>query len=154
MPLPGLNPDFRDMLGLLLKHRVEFVVIGAYALAAHRRPRNTGDIDFYVRPSPENARRVWRALAEFGAPLGQLAPQDFEAPRRVVQFGVEPCRIDFTTSLTGIEGFDEVWANRIHVEIEGMSVPVLGKSDLIRNKRATARKKDLADLDELDEGAG
>lgn len=150
MPLPDLSLDFRDMLGLLLKHRVEFVVIGAHALAAHGYPRSTGDMDFYVRPSPDNAKKLWQALEEFEAPLARLMPEDFQMPNRVVQIGVAPYRIDFTTFLSGIDRFEQVWANRIEVEHDGMIVPVIGKEDLLRNKRATGRAQDKIDIDLLE----
>jgi len=143
-----LNPDFRDMLSALIEEDVEFLVVGAYALAAHGIPRATGDLDFWVRSSEENASRLLRALIEFGAPTEDLSPTDFLSPDVVVQIGVEPNRIDFLTSIDGVE-FDAAWPNRITADIEGIKVPVLGREDLIRNKKAVGRTRDLADIEEL-----
>jgi len=151
MPSSPLSPDFRDMLGLLLKHRVEFLIIGAHAVAAHGHPRNTGDMDLLVRPSPENAERLWNALIEFGAPLKEFTREYFTKAGHVAQFGVPPLRIDFTTSLTGIKDFDQAWQNHIVVHLDGMALPVLGKAEVIRNKRASGRPKDLADVDALED---
>jgi len=101
-----LNPDFRDMLSCLKGAGVEFIVVGAYALAAHGRPRATGDIDIRVRSSPENAQKVISALEEFGAPLSNLAAEDFTVSDLIVQLGIEPCRIDILTGIDGLD-FDE-----------------------------------------------
>lgn len=145
----SFNPHFRDMLGLLLKHRVEFLLIGGHAIAAHGFVRYTDDIDFLVRPTVDNAKRLWSALVEFGAPLENLTLDDFTMPTRVVQFGVVPHRIDFLMSLAGVD-FEKAWSNRQLAEIEGMSVPVLSKADLIRNKREVDRPQDRADVARLE----
>lgn len=101
-----LNRDFKDMLSCLRNTEVEFIVVGAYDLAAHGFPRATGDIDLWVNPTTENARRIMRALAEFGAPMTDLSDADFTAPDAVIQIGIEPCRIDLLTKITGVD-FDE-----------------------------------------------
>src|SRR5947209_9232646 len=106
-----LNPDFRDILSCLKDEKVDFIIVGAYALAAHGFPRATGDIDIWVRNNSENARRVLRALAKFGAPTSELSEEDFKAPDVVVQLGVEPCRIDILTGVDGVE-FVEAWKNK------------------------------------------
>ncbi|OGQ78613.1 MAG: hypothetical protein A2289_09930 [Deltaproteobacteria bacterium RIFOXYA12_FULL_58_15] len=143
-----LNPDFRDMLSALSEAQVDFLVVGAYALAAHGVPRATGDIDIWIRPTPKNAQRVIRALTVFGAPLDQITEQDLATTNTVFQIGLPPRRIDLLTSITGIE-FEGAWANRKMVEVEGISLPILAKGDFLANKRALGRTKDLADIEAL-----
>ena len=140
-----LNPDFKDILSCLKNEGAEFIIVGAYALAAHGLPRATGDIDIWVRPSAENARKVLRAVAAFGAPASDLTEQDFTAPDIVVQFGVEPSRIDILTSIDGVE-FDGAWNNRLSVVVDGMEVQILSRPDLLRNKLASGRDKDQSDI--------
>ena len=144
-----LNEDFREMLSALSAERVEYLLVGAYALAAHGLPRATGDMDVWVRCSEENAQRTWRALARFGAPLEGLTPADLCQPRMVIQIGVAPCRIDLLTSIDGVE-FDEAAARRDFVEIGELSVPVISRADLAANKRACGRPQDLVDLESLE----
>lgn len=145
-----MNQDFRDIIGALQRHGVEFLVVGAHALAAHGIVRATGDLDIWIKRSPENARRVWAALAEFGAPLGQLAQEDFTTAQQVIQFGVAPTRIDILTDIDALV-FDQAWPNRVEVDVEGLRVPILGRADLIRNKRATGRPKDQLDAEGLEQ---
>jgi len=145
-----LNPDFRDILSAFVDEGVEFLLVGAYALAVHGHPRATGDLDLWVRPSPENAQRVWRALEKFGAPLSQLAPEDLQRPDLIFQIGVAPRRIDILTSIEGVT-FEEAWPARLEVEIEGLTVPVLSREHLIRNKKASGRPQDLADVARLEQ---
>ena len=140
-----LNPDFKDMLSCLKDEEVDFIVVGAYALAAHGFPRATGDIDFWVRNSPENAQRIMRALARFGAPLSNLKKEDFTMPEMMVQIGIEPSRIDIITSIDGVE-FDEAWENKVSVTIDELEVFILSKADLLRNKLAANRDKDQGDI--------
>jgi hypothetical protein len=135
-----LNENFRDMLFALREAEVEYLVVGAYALAAHGSPRATGDIDLWVRPTEVNAGRVWNALQRFGAPVSQLCIEDFCTDNVVYQIGVPPQRIDILTSITGVE-FSDAWQSRIVLEIDGISVPVLGLRDLMTNKLATSRTK-------------
>ena len=144
-----LNPDYRDMLSALSAAGVEFLVVGAYALAAHGLPRATGDIDFWVRPTGDNADRVLEALREFGAPLHDLSREDLARPGTVFQIGVPPRRIDLLTAIDGVE-FEAAWQNRATREVDGFSIPVLAKQDLLRNKRATNRPKDLLDAEWLE----
>jgi hypothetical protein len=144
-----LNPDFKDMLSALSAAKAEYLVVGAYALAAHGFPRATGDLDVWVRPTKENAQRVWSALAAFGAPTSKLRVDDFSTPDIVYQIGVAPRRIDILTSISGVQ-FDRAWANRISVEMGGLIIPVLGRNELLANKRASGRPQDLADADTLD----
>ena len=138
------------MLSALSAAGAEFLVVGAHALAAHGVPRATGDLDLWVRASAENAERVWEALEQFGAPLHDLTIEDLARPDVVFQIGVVPQRIDLLTSITGVT-FDDAWANRVLVEIGELEVPVLGRSELVRNKRAVGRTRDLADIAELGE---
>lgn len=145
-----MNPDFRDILSEFCDAQVEFLLVGAYALAAHGLPRATGDIDLWVRPSPENAVRVMTALRRFGAPMTQIEVSDFAKPGVVFQIGVAPQRVDILTEISAV-GFEEAWASRIEVEIEGLKISVIGRDHLVRNKRAAGRPKDLVDLSWLEE---
>ena len=139
-----MNPDFLDILSAFSEERVEFLVVGAYALAVHGLPRATGDIDLWVRPTRDNARRVRAALARFGAPIGNLSEQDLVTRGTVFQIGVAPRRIDVLTLIDGVE-FDEAWAAQTMTRVGGIDIPVIGRAELIRNKKATGRAKDLAD---------
>jgi hypothetical protein len=145
-----MNRDFVEMLSALSAAGAEYVVVGAHALAAHGLPRATGDLDLWVRPTPENAERVLTALRAFGAPLHDLSVHDLTSSETVFQIGVPPNRIDLLTSITGVS-FDEAWPHRQEVPIGALTVPVLGRADLVRNKRALGRPRDLADLAALDE---
>jgi hypothetical protein len=140
-----MNRDFAEMLGALCDQQAEFLVVGAYALAAHGLPRATGDIDIWVRPTPPNAERVWAALEAFGAPLLDLTREDLATQGIVFQIGIAPNRIDILTRITGVE-FEAAWPNRMEIEIEGRTIPILGKPELITNKKAAGRPKDLGDV--------
>ncbi|MEP3480223.1 MAG: nucleotidyltransferase [Fuerstiella sp.] len=143
------NPDFKDMLRALSDAQIDFLLVGAYAVAAHGYPRATGDLDLWVRPNSETAPRVYRVLAEFGAPLHDLAIDDLAKPGMVFQIGVEPSRIDILTAISGVD-FDQAWANRLSIEMDGIELCVIGRDDLIVNKRACGRPKDIADAETLD----
>ena len=142
------NEDYKDMLCALNDAGVDFILVGAYALAAHGFPRATLDIDLWVRPSPKNAEKVCRALTEFGAPAAQVNASDFEKEEMVVQIGVAPRRIDFVTSITGVN-YDEATRNAVEREIDEVPVKILSAEDFIRNKLALGRPKDLADVELL-----
>jgi len=144
-----LNQDYKDMLSLLLENGVDFLPVGAYALAAHGFPRATADIDIFVRPSKENAKHVFKTLSEFGAPLKNISISDFESPGIILQIGVEPRRIDMITEIDGLT-FDEAAKGKDIVDIEGLSIPVISKRTLIINKRATGRDKDRLDAENLE----
>ncbi len=146
-----LNPDFRDILYELSAQRAEFLLVGAYALAGHGLPRATGDIDIWIRPTRDNAVRVWQALVAFGAPLETLTLDDLTTPGVFFQIGLPPRRIDILTAIDGVE-FQEAWQTRLECEIDGIELPVLGREALIRNKRAAGRPKDLADVAWLENG--
>ena len=144
-----MNPDFSDMLSALCAEGVEFLLVGAYALAVHGVPRATGDLDIWIRPSPENARRSMAALHRFGAPTHGLTEGDLVREGTVFQIGVAPRRIDVLTHIDGV-AFEEAWASRTTARVGSLEVPVLGREALIRNKRATGRTRDLADVEQLE----
>lgn len=143
-----LNEDYRDILQHLLARRAKFLLVGAYAMGAHGYPRATGDLDLWVEPSPENSMLVYEALSDFGAPKHELTPQTFSEPGIVFQIGVAPRRIDILTRIEGVS-FQEAYANREEIDVEGIAVPLLSKPDLIRNKEATGRDKDRLDAENL-----
>jgi len=146
-----VNTEFVEMLSALSDSGAEFLVIGAHALAVHGIPRATGGFDIWVRPTEENAGRVLEALRVFGAPLFDLSREDLANPGIVFQIGVAPGRIDILTGVSGLT-FEEAWPGRVSTSAGGQEVPVIGRAELIRNKRATGRLKDLADVEAL-EGA-
>lgn len=150
MKLEGLNDDFRDLVVLFADAQVEFLIVGAYALGFHGAPRASGDIDLFVRPSAENAARVFAALLKFGAPLTahSVAAADFATPGAVYQVGLPPRRIDVLTQITGV-GFDEAWTGRATAEVEGRTIHVIGREAFLKNKEAAGRPKDLADAARL-----
>jgi hypothetical protein len=141
-----MNQDFVDLLRAFVAHDVRFLIVGAYALALHGRPRATGDLDVWIDPTPENAPRILRALASFGAPLDQVSEADFTTPGVVFQIGVPPVRIDILTALTGLT-FDEAWPGRVREAIGDVAVDFIGVEAFVKNKRATGRAKDLGDIE-------
>jgi predicted nucleotidyltransferase len=146
-----LNKDYKDMLQALSDEKVKFLLVGAYALAAHGYPRATMDIDIWIMPSPENAAAVMRALGRFGAPLRDLSTSDFQTEGIIFQIGVAPRRIDIITSIDGLT-FDDAFLHSMVVAIDGLEIRIPSVPDLIINKRASGRTKDLADVEML-EGA-
>ena len=145
-----IQPDFKDLLELFNAHKVEYIIVGGYALAFHGAPRYTGDIDIYVRPEDKNAARIISALAEFGFGSVGLSAEDFERPEQVIQLGVPPVRVDIITSIAGIS-WDETFSGRVAGKYGDIQVHYIGREQFIINKRAVARKKDLADLEALGE---
>jgi len=147
--------DFVDLLSCLREEACDFVVVGAHALAAHGAPRATGDLDVFVRPTADNAERVFRALIRFGAPVAahQLRASDFATPGTVYQMGLPPFRIDILTELSGIT-YDDAAADTITGHFGPEPVRCIGLDAMIRNKRATGRTKDLADAEALEEIRG
>jgi len=143
-----MNEDFLDLLRACIAADVRFLVVGAYALAHHGRPRATGDLDVWVEPTPDNAPKVLRALAAFGAPLNDVTESDFAQPGVVFQIGLPPRRIDVLTQLTALD-FAHAWASRERGRFGDLSVDFIGREAFIRNKRATGRPKDLGDIDGL-----
>ncbi len=145
-----MNRDFVEMLSALSAAGVEFLIVGAHALAAHGLPRATGDLDIWIKRSAENAERVLAALRVFGAPLHDLTRDDLLRPDTVFQIGVVPCRIDILTTISGIE-FDDAWPGRLPLALEDLSVACIGRDDLLANKRAAGRPQDLADVARLEQ---
>jgi hypothetical protein len=143
-----MNPHFVEILKAFRDEAVEFLVIGAHALAAHGHVRATLDIDLWVKASRDNAGRTWRALQRFRAPLSKMHVEDFAEPEVLYQIGLPPSRIDIMTSVTGLE-FDAAWPNRVTATFGDVTAPVLGLDDMRKAKRAAGRLKDLADLEEL-----
>jgi len=145
-----VQKDFRELLALFNAHDVDYLIVGAYALAFHGSPRYTGDMDIFVRPDPGNARRILSALVQFGFGSLGLTTDDFISQDKIVQLGVVPVRVDIITSLTGLS-WEEAAASREKGSFGDVIVHYLGKSALIRNKHALGRRKDLADLEALGE---
>ena len=144
-----LNEDYKEMLRCLAEENVKFLLIGAYALGAYGYLRATMDIDLWIKPSPENARAVLQALRRFGAPLHGLTTPDLLSDDTVFQIGVAPRRIDLLTGASGLR-FDETWDHAVVVNMDGLDVRIPSIPDLIRNKRASGRAKDLADVEALE----
>lgn len=144
-----LNEDYKDMLHALSDEKVKFLLVGAYAMAAHGYPRATMDIDIWVMPSSQNADAVLRALRRFGTPLHNLTKKDLQKDGTIFQIGVAPRRIDIITTASGLH-FEEVYGQSLSVNIEGIEVHIPLIDDLIRNKRASGRTKDLADAEALE----
>ena len=140
-----LNEDYKDILQLLLKEKVKFLIVGAYALGVYGYPRATGDIDIWVEPSQENAKRIFDVLGKFGSPLKEISNKTFATKGIIFQIGVPPRRIDLITEIDGVE-FVNAYKNRKMVTLEKLRVPFLSLKDLIRNKQSTGRAKDLLDL--------
>lgn len=151
----SLNQDFRDLLAELIAAEARFLVIGAHALAALGAPRSTGDLDVWIEASDKNARRVWQALASFGAPLEAtgLTLGDLATPGVVYQIGQPPRRIDILTEISGV-AFETAWPGRQVLTVDGLEVPFVGREAFVVNKRASGRTKDLLDLELLHEAEG
>jgi hypothetical protein len=143
-----MNQDFKELLAEFNARRVEYLIVGAHALAAHGHVRATQDLDIWVRPEPANAKRVIDALRAFGAPLHDLTEQDLSTPGLIFQVGVEPIRIDVLTVIDGVS-FDEAWTDRVSSRFSDQPVNVLSREHLIQNKLAAARPQDLADVERL-----
>jgi hypothetical protein len=143
-----LNQDFKEFIQLLNAHKVEYLIVGGYAVAVHGFPRTTGDIDFWVKPFNENADRVMRALIDFGFDSLDVSREDFLKKDHVVQLGFPPNRIDIMTSISGVD-FDECWKEKMEIDFEGEIISVISLHYLRINKEKTARDKDKTDLKNL-----
>jgi hypothetical protein len=146
------NPDFRELLAEFNAHSVEYIVVGAHALAAHGQIRATKDLDVWVRPDAINAKRVLAALRAFGAALHGLTEQDLSTPGVVFQLGVPPVRIDILTMIDGV-AFDEAWLDRLQTKFAGVPTAVLSKKLLVKNKSTAGRPQDLVDVEWLEANA-
>ena len=145
-----VQEDFREFLALLNAHEVEFMIVGGYALAFHGAPRYTGDIDVFVKPDHKNAKRIIKALVDFGFSSLDLTVDDFKDPYKVIQLGLPPVRIDIITSISGVS-WEEADVSKVPGLYGDVSVSFIGKKQFITNKRAIGRKKDLADIEALGE---
>lgn len=145
-----MHPDWIALLSAFIAADVRFLVVGAAAVAWHGHLRSTADFDVWVQPVPENAQRVRRALIAFGSPAEHLDGFDFIQPGGFLQLGVPPVRIDVLTALAGLE-FDRAWERRQTGVVEGMLLNFPCLDDVIRNKRATGRDKDLLDVRALEQ---
>ncbi len=147
-----LAPDFSEFCALLNARRVEFVIVGAHALAFHGVPRYTGDLDILVRPTLENAQALLDAIADFGFPAGGLTPAGVTNPRTVIEMGVPPVQLHVMSAVDGVT-WDEVWAGREAGPLGPHAVSFIGRTEFLKNKRAAARPKDLADVAALTDDA-
>lgn len=145
-----MHQDFLDLLRAFIDGNVRFLVVGAYALGVHGRPRATGDLDVWVDPTPENAGNIMAALEQFGAPMSEVSTEDFSRPGIVFQMGLPPLRIDVLTELSGLT-FAEAWSTRMRAAFGPLVVDVIGREAFIKNKRATGRARDLGDIEALGE---
>jgi hypothetical protein len=145
------QPDFRELLALFNARKVDYMIVGGYALAFHGAPRYTGDLDIFIKPDPNNAQRILGALDDFGFKALGLTVDDFKSPDKIVQLGVPPVRIDIVTSFTGVS-WEEASAGRNEGKYGDIPVYYLGREQFITNKRALGRRRDLADLEALGEG--
>ena len=143
-----LDKDFKEFVSLLNAHKVQYLIVGGYAVAAHGLPRYTGDFDTWVWLSQQNAQKVVDVLEAFGFGGLGLSVEDFSREDSVVQLGYPPHRIDLLTTLTGLT-FEDAWSHRLEVDIDGEIVGFIGREDLISNKRAVGRPQDLADVSRL-----
>ncbi|MGK0618088.1 nucleotidyltransferase [Meiothermus cerbereus] len=144
-----LTPDFREFLRFLNENRVRYLLVGGYAVGLHGYPRYTKDLDIWVEASQENAERVIKAIEDFGFASLELTPQDFLEPGVFIQIGYPPVRIDLLTQPSGVV-FAECYENREQIEVDGLTIPVIGLEDLRKNKKASGRSQDLADLEKLE----
>ena len=143
-----LTPDFDEFFSSLVTRDVEFLIVGAYALALHGAPRYTGDIDVFVRPTTDNGRRLLVALADFGFPAGDVRPEDLMNPDRILQMGVEPVQIHVMSAISGVT-WEEAWAGRQTARCGSRDLPFIGRREFVRNKRTCGRLKDLADIEAI-----
>jgi hypothetical protein len=142
----GVNEDFLDLLSSFIRAEVKFLVVAGYAVGVHGHPRATKDLDVWIQSSAANAKRVLRALREFGAPLGELSAEALSKPGKGFKMGQPPRRIDVLTEITGVS-FDEAWRDHIEASFgTGVTCPVIGLEDLVKNKAAAKRPQDVADV--------
>jgi len=144
--------DQRDLLAAFNSHGVKYLIVGAHAVGVHSEPRGTKDLDLLIHADPRNSEAVFKALADFGAPLAGMSPADFnDGPGSVFQIGVPPSRVDILQKIEGVD-FEEAWHNRLETEID-VNIPtnVISREDLIRNKLAVARPQDLLDVKKIRE---
>ena len=149
---PRLPPDFLDLLTALNDAEAKYLLVGGHAVAFHGRPRATKDFDLWIEASPENAKRVLSALRAFGAPLESLSETDLAAPGQGFRMGTPPFRIEILTEISAVD-FAAAWPRRQTWSVDGITLGVIGREDLLANKRAAGRPQDLADVDVLERQA-
>lgn len=142
------SPDFKELLSLLEKHKVHYLVVGGYAVMKYTEPRFTRDLDLWISTDEENAKAVFSALKEFGAPLRGLTPRDFAEKGYFYQMGNPPLRLDIMMSIPGVE-FEIAWGHREEVRLGEFVIPFISKEDLIKAKEASGRPQDLIDAQNL-----
>lgn len=144
-----LAKDFEDFVELLNKHKVDYMVVGGYALAFHGKPRHTGDLDIWINVSPKNAERMLKVIADFGMASLGFEKEDFLKEGFINQIGQPPLRIDILNSIDGVE-FSEAKKNREQITLDdGLELSFIGLQDLLKNKQAAGRNQDLADIKEI-----
>ena len=148
-----LAPDFDEFCGLLTAHGVEFVIVGAHALAFHGAPRFTGDLDILVRPAEENGRKLLAAIAAFGFPVERLTAAAIADGTKLIEMGVPPVQIHVMSGIDGVT-WDEVRSSQREGAVGGRVLPFIGRDAFLRNKRAAGRPKDLADIEALRQQEG
>jgi hypothetical protein len=148
-----MNSDFKDLLRVFNEHKVRYLVVGGYAVIKYTEPRYTKDLDLWVEASPRNARAVFAALRQFGAPLRDITSADFAKEGSIYQMGRPPARVDVLTSIGGVR-FADAWPNRVTSNFDGIPVAVISRQDLLTNKRAVGRPQDLVDVNNLLEAEG
>jgi hypothetical protein len=142
------SPDFKELLSILEKHEVRYLVVGGYAVMKYTEPRFTKDLDLWISTDEENARAVFASLKEFGAPLKDLTPRDFTEKDYFYQMGNPPFRLDIMMSIPGVE-FEDAWAHREEIRLGEFVTPFISKADLIKAKEASGRLQDLIDAERL-----
>jgi len=143
-----LSKDFKEFVGSLKDHSAEYMIVGGYAVGVHGYPRYTGDLDIWLNPSPVNAGRVLKALEAFGFGSFKLTEYDLTKEGNVIQLGQPPLRIDLLTSIDGVT-FEACYGNRKEVVFDGLSMNFIGYHDLVTNKKATGRHRDLDDVENM-----
>lgn len=145
----NLPQDFKELLALLEENHVEYVIVGGYAMAFYGVPRYTGDIDILIHSTPDNAQRVITALNRFGFASLKFSEEDFTTPDQVIQLGYPPLRIDILSSIDGVD-WDGIYPYKEECNIDGLNISFIGKTQLIENKKASGRSKDLSDIKSLE----
>jgi hypothetical protein len=144
-----LKKDFSDMIKIFLEEEVRFLLVGGISINLYGYVRATKDMDLWIEANKENALKVFKALAKFGAPMQDISVQDFEKEGMIFQIGIDPIRIDIITAITGVK-FEEAIQNAKIMEIDDINIPTISIQDLIKNKKASGRHKDLADAEVLE----
>lgn len=143
-----LPEDLKQLLRAFNEHKVEYLIVGGYAVALYAEPRATKDLDLFIRPESANSERVYLALTAYGAPMAGLAAADFTEPGSIFQIGVAPARVDVLLQIEGVS-FDEAWSKRVDIMLEGVSAHVISAQHLIQNKLHSGRARDLADVEAI-----